>query len=65
MRNVIDQLYINKFKVRREIEGLQSIKDFDSPQSERVHRAVIDAKHEEWDRIEHMINLFFNSLGVK
>lgn len=64
MRKVILQLMIDKFKVRAEIDHLQSIKAFPSEEASRINRALIDAKHEEWDRIEHNINLFFEAVNL-
>lgn len=61
MRKVVLQLFLNKHKIVKEIEELQSV---DSDKSERGHRALIDAKHEEWDRTEHLIDLFFESINM-
>lgn len=61
MRNVILQLFLDKYKVRNEIEELQS-----QPLQvgeERNHK-LIEAKHKEWDRIEHLIDLFFQGIGM-
>lgn len=58
MRNLILQLFLNKQQVVKEIEELQS-----KPQAEWNH-SLIDAKHKEWDRYEHMIDLFFQSVNL-
>ena len=58
MRNLILQLFLNKQHVVKEIEELQS-----KPQSEWNH-SLIDSKHKEWDRYEHMIDLFFQSVNL-
>lgn len=58
MRNLILQLFLNKQHVVKEIEELQS-----KPYSER-NPSLIQSKHEEWDRYEHMIDLFFQSVNL-
>ena len=58
MRNLILQLFLNKQHVVKEIEELQS-----KPHSEWNY-SLIDAKHKEWDRYEHMIDLFFQSVNL-
>lgn len=58
MRNLILQLFLNKQHVVKEIEELQS-----KPQNEWNH-SLIDSKHKEWDRYEHMIDLFFQSVNL-
>lgn len=64
MKKVILQLFLNKHKIVAEIEKLQSVKDFPSREEESRHRAIIDAKHKEWDKYEHMIDLFFEGIGM-
>jgi len=61
MRDIIHQLFINKFKVMGEIEVLQSQVDF--PQGEKRNEELISALHKDWDRIEHLLDLCFKSLG--
>ena len=58
MRNLILQLFLNKQQVVKEIEELQS-----QPQSE-YNDMLIKAKHTEWDKYEHMIDLFFLSVNL-
>ena len=58
MRNLILQLFVNKNKLVAEIEALQK-----EPR-EKWNKELIDAKHAEWDRIEHTIDLFFLSVGL-
>lgn len=58
MKKIALQLFLNKFKVRQEIEELQS------KPSEQWNRELIDAKHAEWDRIEKLIELFFEGVGL-
>lgn len=58
MRDLILQLFLNKQHVVKEIEELQS-----KPQSE-WNNSLIEAKHKEWDRYEHMIDLFFQSVNL-
>jgi len=58
MRNLILQLFLNKQQVVKEIEQLQS-----EPQSE-WNDSMIKAKHAEWDKYEHMIDLFFLSINL-
>lgn len=61
MKNVILQLFLDKYKVRNEIEELQN-----SPiaPNEVKNNELIEAKHKEWDRIEHLIDLFFKGIGM-
>lgn len=47
---------LNERHVIQEIEKLQS-------QTE-VNRELLDAKHLEWDRYKHMIDLFFEAIGM-
>ena len=61
MRDIIHQLFINKFKVMKEIEDLQSQVDF--PDGEKRNHELIDALHRDWDKTEHLIDLCFKSLG--
>lgn len=58
MRNLILQLFLNKQHVVKEIEELQS-----KPATEWNH-SLIESKHKEWDRYEHMIDLFFQSVNL-
>lgn len=58
MRNVILQLFLDKYKVRNEIEELQN-----SPNPVKNYE-LIEAKHKEWDRIEHLIDLFFKGISM-
>jgi len=58
MRNLILQLFLNKHQLIKEIGVLQSMP------SEKWDHALIKAKHEEWDKYEHMIDIFFLSIGL-
>ena len=58
MRRVILQLFLNKQHVLREIEEIQSKQDSE------WDNILLKSKHEEWDRYEHLIDLFFNSIGL-
>lgn len=58
MRNLILQLFLNKQKVVDEIAVLQA------QPHEEWNSELIDAKHEEMDRYEHMIDLFFVSVNL-
>lgn len=58
MRKLVLQLFLNKQKVVKEIEELQS-----QPQSE-WNEPLIKSKHEEWDKYEHMIDLFFIAINM-
>ena len=58
MRNLILQLFLNKQQAVNEIEQLQSL-----PQSDWNY-PLIETKHKEWDRYEHMIDLFFKSINL-
>ena len=58
MRDVILQLFLNKQQVVSEISTLQT-----KPTAEWDEK-LIKAKHEEWDRYEHLIDLFFKSVGI-
>lgn len=58
MRKIALQLFLNKFIVRQQIEDIQS-----TPKSE-WNTAELDALHAEWDRIEHLIELFFESVNL-
>lgn len=58
MRTVIEQLFLNKAKLKKEIEQLQS-----QPR-DKWNEELINAKHQDWDRIEYLIDLFFKSVGI-
>ena len=58
MRNLILQLFLNKYQVVNEIGELQS-----KPHGE-WNISLIEAKHKEWDKYEHMIDLFFKSINM-
>lgn len=59
MRNIILQLFLDRYKVRTEIEQLQL------KSKEDWNKELVDAKHAEWDRIEHLIDIFFKSVGMQ
>lgn len=67
MRKIIEQLYVNKFLVRAEIEKLQNLysvtleKHFPDDDFEKLK----SAKYDEFDRINHLIDLFFEGSAIK
>lgn len=63
MKKLILQLFLNKQHVVAEITRMQAINNFDSDEAARIHRAELERLHTEWDRYEHMINLFFEGIG--
>ena len=58
MKKIALQLFLNKFTVRQQIEEIQS-----KPDTE-WDKTKLDALHAEWDRTEHLIELFFESVGL-
>lgn len=54
MRELISQLFVDKAKIIREIEQLQK--------QSLENKEILDFKHNEWNRIEHLIDLFFLSI---
>jgi hypothetical protein len=58
MKNLILQIFLNKYKIIQEIDELQS------KTHAEWNEPLIDAKHKEWDRYEHMIDLFFQSINL-
>lgn len=59
MRDVILQLFLNKQQIVKELTDLQSFEK----RSEEIE-ALIKSKHDEWDKYEHLIDLFFKSVGM-
>ena len=59
MKRMILQLFVNKSLVAKEIEKLQK-----GPHT-GWNEELINAKHEELDRINHMVDLFFDHIGMK
>lgn len=56
MRELISQLFVDKAKIIREIEQLQK--------QPLENKEILDFKHNEWNRIEHLIDLFFLSINM-
>jgi len=59
MREVILQLFLNKQQIVKEITELQSFEK----RTEQIE-VLIKSKHDEWDKYEHLIDLFFKSVGM-
>lgn len=58
MRDIIAQLFINKFNIMRQIEKEQSIPP------DRENRPLIEALHADLDRTNHVLDLCFQSVGL-
>jgi hypothetical protein len=59
MREIILQLFLNKQKIVQELTELQSFEK----RTEQIE-ALIQSKHDELDKYEHLIDLFFKSVGL-
>ena len=59
MREVILQLFLNKQQIVKEITELQSFEK----RTEQIE-VLIKSKHDELDKYEHLIDLFFKSVGM-
>lgn len=58
MKRLILQLFLNKHNVAKELQELQSKNHKD------WNTELIDAKHAELDKYNHMIDLFFESINL-
>ena len=58
MRKVLIQLFEYKYTIRTQIEEIQK------QESVNINRQQLEELHKEWDRLEHLIDLFLEGVGV-